>query len=127
MKPLLTGSKLKHRIKFQTAVSDNSFDGAGSGLWNDFGDPVPAEVQDVLPSRGEKLADGLNIASRPARVRIRYRTDIKSSMRVLIGATIDGEWVTYRTAEIVSVPIELGFRQGLEFMIEDYSVSGSTA
>ena len=82
-------------------------------------------MQDALPSRGEQLADGIDVAARPARVRIRYRTDISSSMRVLVGRRVPGEdgadeWLTDRTAQIITVPAEIGNREGLEFMVEDY-------
>ncbi len=126
MKPILVASALKHTIKIQSPAPDNTFDGAGKGSWPDVA-TVRAQVQDMLPSRGEKIADGLNVASRPSRVRIRYRNDVKASMRVLIGETIEGAWVTYRTAQIITPPAELGFRQGLEFVIEDYSTAGNSA
>lgn len=86
----------------------------------------------MLPSRGERLADGINVASRPARVRIRFRRDVSSSMRVLVGRNLrgdDGEpyWQTDREAQIVTVPAELGFHEALEFIIEDYTSAGNTA
>jgi head-tail adaptor len=65
-------------------------------------------------------------------VRIRYRSDIGSHMRVLIGRNVrDGAgnaaWHTDRVAQIITVPAELGRRGGLEFMIEDYSTAGNPA
>lgn len=126
MKPILVASALKHTIKIQSPAPDDTFDGAGKGGWTDLA-TVRGEVQDMLPSRGEKIADGLNVASRPSRVRIRFRKDVKASMRVQIGETIGGVWVVYRTAQIITPPAELGFRQGLEFVIEDYSTAGNPA
>lgn len=107
-------------------VADTSFDGAGSGEW----EPVcelAAEVLDVLPSRSEKLADGINLAANPARVRMRYRSDITSAMRCLVLRWADGEWKIARTMQIVAGPAEIGHREGLEFMAEDYSVAGNAA
>ena len=125
----LDSGSLRHRVLIQEPAVDSAFDGAGSEAWTTVAD-VWADVQDVLPSRGERLADGLNIATRPARVRIRYRDDIKANMRVLVGSYIRNdadelEWRTARTAQIVTVPAELGFRDGLEFMVEDYSTAGN--
>src|SRR3546814_9150042 len=69
----------------------------------------------MLPSRGEKLADGINVASRPARVRMRFRTDVTPDMRFVI----DG-----RVMQIIAGPAELGHREGLEFMVEEYCPAG---
>lgn len=122
---------MKHRIRIERPVSDTSFDGAGAGSWELVAE-VAAEVQDMLPSRGERLAEGINVAARPARVRIRYRSDVAASMRVLVGRIlkdVDGNpyWTTDRTAQIVTVPADLGWREAREFMIEDYSTAGSGA
>lgn len=74
-----------------------------------------AEVQDVLPSRAESAGDGIVIQRRPARIRTRYRSDITSDMRVVV----DG-----RTMEIVGGPVELGRRDGLEFVCQDWTTQG---
>lgn len=86
----------------------------------------------MLPSRGERLADGIEVSDRPARIRVRYREDIHASMRVLIGKNVRGddgepEWRTDRIAEIVSEPAELGRRQWSEFVVQQYSAPGNTA
>lgn len=127
----LDPGELDRRIRIQRPQGDDSFDGAGSGSWALVCE-VAASVTDMLPSRGERLADGLSIASRPTRVRIRYRSDIAASMRVLVGRLVRGDddvvtWHTDRTAQIVTVPAELGRREALEFMIEDYSTAGGGA
>lgn len=96
---------------------DADFDGAGSGTWEPVA-TVWAEVQDMLPSRGERLADGVNIATRPARVRMRWRADISGSMRIVM----DG-----RIMQIVAGPVELGRRDGIELMVEDYTSAGNAA
>lgn len=111
-------------------MADGSFDGAGSGGWALVA-PVFANVQDVLPSRGEKIASGINLSARPARVQIRYRVGITSDMRFVLGATInDDDEVDYSAArimQIVSGPAEIGRRERLEFMAETYSPSGNPA
>ncbi len=108
---------LNRRIRIEQPVADGSFDGAGSGTWQPVAE-VWANVQDMLPSRGERLADGINVAARPARVRIRHRTDVTSAMRFVMGD---------RIMQVVSGPAELGFREALEFMVEEYSPAGNAA
>lgn len=123
--------ELDRRIRIELPVADDSLDGAGSGSWALVCE-IAAGVVDMLTSRGERLADGINATNRPARVRIRYRNDVASNMRVLIGRRLRGSdgnaaWYTDREAQIVTVPAELGRREGLEFMIEDYSPAGNGA
>ncbi|MEG3084827.1 phage head closure protein [Sphingomonas sp. PB2P12] len=113
----LDARKLDRRVLIQRPVPDDSFDGAGSGQWVDVA-TVWANVEDALPSRGERLADGINVASRPSRVRMRYRSDVTSSMRFV---------VANRIMQIVAGPAELGRRDGLEFMVEEYSPAGNGA
>ncbi len=127
----MQAGKLRHRIRIQRPVADDAFDGAGSGGWALVAE-VAANVQDMLPSRGERLAEGFSATQRPSRVRIRYRAGVTSSMRILIGRNVRDEddeivWQTDRTAQIVSEPAELGFRDGLEFMVEEYRPAGNPA
>ncbi len=122
---------LNRLIRIQRPVADDSFDGAGSGTWPLVAE-VRASVQDALPSRGERLAEGINASNRPARVRIRYRRDVASEMRIEIGHYEEGDpgesvWVIDRTAQIITEPAEIGTREGLEFMIEDYRPAGNSA
>jgi len=114
---LLDPGKLNRRIKIERPVVDTSFSGAGSGHWTILA-TVWAEVEDVLPSRGERLADGLNIATRPARVRMRNRAGITPDMRFVMGT---------RAMQIVAGPAEIDGGDGLEFMVEDYSTTGGGA
>jgi SPP1 family predicted phage head-tail adaptor len=111
-----TGS-LDRRITFQRKVADESFAGAGTATWQPVA-TIWAEVRDVLPSRGERIADGLSIENRPARIRTRFRTDITADMRIIYGA---------RVMQIIAGPVELGRRDGLEMMAEDYSTAGGGA
>lgn len=108
---------LDRRIRIERPVADGSFDGAGSGTWEPVA-TVWASVVDALPSRGERLADGMNIAARPARVRIRYRSDVTSDMRFVMGE---------RIMQIISGPAEIGRREALEFMVEEYRPAGNPA
>lgn len=94
--------------------TQDSGTGAWTYEWADFADEW-AEVQDILPSRAENLADNIDLSRRPCRVRTLYRADIASAMRV----TFDG-----RTLEIISGPVELGRRDGLEMICEELSTQG---
>lgn len=110
-------SRLTRRIIIERPTADDTFTGAGSGVWSKVAE-VAAEVLDVLPSRGERLAEGINLATRPARVRIRYRSDVTPAMRFVMGD---------RVMQIIAGPAEIGRRRGLEFMVEDYSTAGGGA
>ena len=110
-------SQMNRRVRIERPVADPSLDGPGSGTWVLVAE-VAANVQDALPSRGERLADGINVASRPARVRLRYRNDVTSIMRFVMGA---------RVMQIIAGPAEIGRREAIEFMVEDYSSAGNAA
>jgi SPP1 family predicted phage head-tail adaptor len=113
----ITAGRFDRRIAIERPVADTSLDGAGSGTWAPVAQ-VWAEVQDTLPSRAERLGEGINIAARPSRVRIRYRADITPDMRFLFGD---------RIMLIVSGPAEIGRREALEFIVEDYRPRGNPA
>lgn len=114
---MIQPGRLNRRVRIERPVADTRLDGAGSGTWV-LVKEVWAEVQDNLPSRGEKLADGVNVSARPARVRMRFRSDVTSSMRFVLGD---------RVMQIISGPAELGYREGLEFMVEEYQPAGNPA
>lgn len=78
---------------------------------------VWAQVQDMLPSRSDRLADGVSISSRPCRIRMRYRTDISSDMRL----TVEGRSGTWR---IITQPAEIGNREGIEIVAEQLTTEG---
>jgi len=112
-------SRLNRRITFQARgnPTDTRLNTRRAGQWTDHAS-VAAEVQDVLPSRAERLDDSINIGRRPARIRIRYRTDITGDMRIIYGP---------RVMQIVSGPVEIGVREGLELMAEEFSSGSETA
>ncbi|WP_288935068.1 head-tail adaptor protein [uncultured Sphingomonas sp.] len=114
---LLSPGQLNRRVRIERKVKNTSFSGAGSGSWALVAE-VWASVLDVLPSRAEQLGEGISIETRPARVRMRFRTDIDSSMRFVMGN---------RVMQIIAGPAEVGFREGIEFMVEDFSVAGNGA
>ncbi len=73
------------------------------------------EVRDILAGQTERYGDTIDIAKRPCRITVLFREDITSDMRVLAGG---------RTMDIVKGPAEIGRREGLELICEDYSTQG---
>lgn len=124
-------SRMDSFVRLERPLADDSFDGAGSGSWA-LVDEIWTEIIDLLPSRtdGERVANGIDFAERPARVRCRYRADINRAMRLVEGATVADGIVDYadaRIMQIVTMPAELGRREGLEFMVKNYSPTGNPA
>lgn len=83
---------------------------------------VKAEVQDMLPSRAERIADGINIANRPCRVRFKFRDGLSSVQRFLVKGRGPDE--ADRVLNVVAGPTELGFRDRVEFVAEQMSTEG---
>lgn len=108
---------LDRTITIRKPVASTDFDGAGLGTWVDVA-TVKANVQDLRMARAERMAEVVNIASRPARILIRYRDDITPDMQIVYGN---------RTMQIVGSIVELGRREGLELTAQDYSTSGNAA
>lgn len=104
---------LDRRITFQRRVgTQNAASGAWSYSWTDHA-TVRAQVQDYL--RAESVEADIALAARPARIRIRWRADITSDMRVIFGD---------RTMRIVSGPIEIGRREWLQLVTAEFSTEG---
>lgn len=76
-----------------------------------------AQLQQVLPSRGgsESLQPGIVMAKNPARLRLRYRSDIDSSMRITAHLNPD---ILY---QIIGGPVMIGRREWIELMLEEHS------
>ncbi|MCA3254934.1 MAG: head-tail adaptor protein [Alphaproteobacteria bacterium] len=120
----LNAGDLDQRVRFERKVA---------GKDSTYGTPVDgwvpvrsvwAQVQDVLPSRSEKVADGIAIAARPVRIRFAYRRGINSTMRVI---WTDPATAQERILQIVGGPATLGNRDGIEIVCEDYSTAGDIA
>lgn len=75
-----------------------------------------AEIQDALPSRSESVTQGLVVARNQTRLRMRWRDDVDSAMRVTIHEDTD------RIMQIVGGPAQVGGRkQMIEMVLERYS------
>lgn len=105
------------RVEKRVDVIDSEY-GTTTVSWQAVSPRSWANVQDVLPSRGETLANGIDVSRRPARVRMRWRTDIDATMRIVF---LDRE---NRIMEILTEPAEMGNREGIEFMAAEYSARG---
>lgn len=75
---------------------------------------VWAEVLDALPSRqqAEQVRQVVQVATLRSKVRIRYRTDIDATMRMLIGQDV---------YQIVGGPAEIGRHEFMELLAERVS------
>ena len=112
---LIEAGRLKERVTVMHRIgTQDPIYGGYTYTWEPLA-TIWAEVQDILPSRSESIADSISIVRRPARVRMRYRDDLDSSMRLVVNG---------RTLNIIAGPAELGFRAGLEFMAEELSTQG---
>lgn len=75
-----------------------------------------AEVQDALPSRSESVQQGAGIARKQVRIRMRWRDDIETTMRVTVHGDSD------QVYQIISEPAEIiGRKRFVEFVAERYS------
>lgn len=104
------------RIEQQGTTTDAVY-GPQPGSWTTFA-TLWANVQEVLPSRGESVQEGIRMAERPARVRTRYVSGVTSAMRVVY---LDRG---NRVMKIISQPVEIGRKQGIEMMVADFSTAG---
>lgn len=108
--------QLDRRVRFEEkSVSQDPDFGTEIVTWVALA-TVWANVQDVLPSRSESVLQGLAVAINQTRVRIRWRDDVDSSMRMVIYRP---DPITY---SIVGGPAVIGGRRGYcEFMVERLS------
>lgn len=115
----MRGSQLDRRVTIEAkSVTRDPDYGTEVPTWAAItnGARIPAQVQDTLPSKSEAVSQGVRVATRPARVRIRYMSGITSDMRVIVHDETD------RTMQIVGGPAVLGRRQWIELVCEEYTV-----
>lgn len=114
---MLKAGDLDRQVKILAETEVKDSDGYGTDVTTGWAvvATVSAQVQDVLPSRAGRMAEGINIERRPARVRIRYRTDVTMKNRL----EFEG-----RQMRIVAGPSEIGRREGIELIVEQLSTEG---
>lgn len=74
-----------------------------------------AEVMDTTPGRNEGSAAGIALSRNTTRIRLRYRSDMDSSMRVIVHGDSD---VTH---QIIGGPSEIGRKEYTEILCERIS------
>lgn len=85
-----------------------------------------AEVKPVMPSRSESVRQGLAQAREQVRLRLRWRNDIDSTMRVIVARDADDPSDTDDIYQIVAGPTDIdGRRNMIEMMLERFSSSGA--
>ena len=117
---MLSARDLNQRVRFERLLpAVDAVYGTTSNTWESVA-TVWAQVQDVLPNpiSQESSTHGIDLARHPSRIRIRYRTDITSAMRIVLLGRGDA------ILQIIGGPSELGRRQGLEIMAEHFSTQG---
>lgn len=109
-------SQFDRRITIErpTVVDDLEY-GPQPGGWEIVYARVPAQVWGTLPGRAETTGQVVNLAERPARVRMPYVRGITSDMRVILHNEVD------TIHQISAGPAEIGRREFLEFTIREYS------
>lgn len=81
------------------------------------GERFAAEVLDMLPSRSEAVLQGLTVARNQTRIRIRWRDDVTSAMRILLHNETDEVY------DIVGGPADVdGRKSKLEFVCERHTL-----
>lgn len=113
----MRAGKYRHlcRIEAPVAAKDATY-GAATPTWSTVADRVWCEKQDVLPARAESQGSALVLSRQPARLRMRYRTDVDSAMRIVM-LTPGGEVIH----QIIGGPAELGHQEQIELLIERIS------
>ncbi len=76
--------------------------------------PLWAQWIDTLPSRSESVQNGLAVARNQSRLRMRYRSNLTSAMRVT-------DYETGVVYQIVGGPATIGRNQWSEIVVERYS------
>lgn len=111
----MRAGQLDRRVTIERPQAIDGDYGPQPGGWAVLASRVPAQVQDALPSKSETVEHGMQVATRPARLRMRYLRGITSDMRIILHGDTD------EIFQIVGGPAELGRREWLEMTIEQYS------
>ena len=108
----MNAAKYRHRCLIERKqVTQDPIYGTETITWATLA-TVWCEVQDVLPSRSEAVKQGLAIATNQSRIRMRFRTDIDSSMRFTINRPAATVY------NIISGYAEIGNKNEIEFVVE---------
>ncbi len=77
-----------------------------------------AQINDITTRSQESTNSDLRLLKRPCKVLVRYDAGIDATMRIVMLDEND------RVLQIISKPAEIGRKEAMEFMAEDYEVHG---
>jgi len=100
-------------IQRATVTQDPVF-GHETVVWTTFAQ-VWVEVRDFLPSRSEAVQQNLETARNQVRIRMHYRNDITTDMRILVHRDPDTLY------NIVGGPATLGRKEAIEIVGEKFT------
>lgn len=117
MRTGLADRRITIRSKSVTQDPDN---GSDVVTWTDFLTRIPAEFEWMIPNRSEIVTRQVQLDKNQARVRIRWRAGVDSTMQVILHGIQDTTW------QIVGGPAEIeGHRRRIELYLEAYTSSGA--
>jgi head-tail adaptor len=102
------------RIEQVTITNDPDY-GTPINTWTTYKNAW-AKITDITGKSQESTKSDLRLMKRPCEVTMRFDAGINSTMRLVMLDRDD------RVLQIVSKPAELGRREGIMFMCEDYAV-----
>ncbi len=106
---------LDWRVRFERkTVSRDAAFGSENITWTEVG-TFWCNVEDINPWRSKTTSNDLTQGSTQTRVRLRYRSDLDMSMRMVI---MRPDPIVY---QIVGGPTELGWHEGIEFLVERFT------
>jgi len=104
------------RIEQKTVTNDANY-GSEVVTWTTYKE-CWAQITDITTKSQESTNSDLRLLKRPCKVVVRYDDGIDPTMRIIVMDRSD------RVLQIISKPAELGRREAMEFMAEDYQVYG---
>ena len=104
---------IRCRVEYK-ATTQNAIYGTETVTWTTLGTRW-CSMNDLLPGRSESVSSDLAIGVRRSKIKMRYWTDIDSSMRFAISRPTEAIY------QIVSGPAEIGNKEGIEFVVERMS------
>jgi SPP1 family predicted phage head-tail adaptor len=107
--------KLDRYIRIeQKSITEDPDYGAGLETWTTY-KHAWASIEDVTTKMQESTNSDLRQLKQPCRVMLRYDSNIDVTMRIVMLDRDD------RILQIVSQPAEIGRREAIEFMAENYN------
>lgn len=116
---MIASADLNRRARFErSTLTKDATTGAPVKTWAEVF-TCYVQALDTPPSRSEGVRNGLQQARNQTTLRMRYRGDITSDMRVVLLGD------TEITMQIVGGPAMIGRKDALEMVLERYSTAGA--